>query len=51
MTKLIIGLIGYSGSGKSVFTEVARDKYNIVTISTGEFVRNEVNIRGLDITL
>jgi dephospho-CoA kinase len=50
MKKIIISVVGYSGSGKSTFSEIANQKYGIPVIATGPFVRQEVTRRGLDLT-
>jgi len=50
MNKMIIGLVGYSGSGKSLFTQIVRNNYEIPVISTGDFVRAEVKKRGFELT-
>jgi dephospho-CoA kinase len=50
MKKLVVGLVGHSGSGKSTFSELIRERYEVSRISTGDFVREEVSRRGLSPT-
>ncbi|RLE45312.1 hypothetical protein DRJ22_04675 [Candidatus Woesearchaeota archaeon] len=48
--KLIIGLTGYSCTGKDTFYESIYEAYPIPRITTGDLVRKEVQRRGLEIT-
>ncbi|MCL4363168.1 AAA family ATPase [Candidatus Marsarchaeota archaeon] len=48
MESLVIGLTGYSGSGKTTFYNVASKRYNISTLSTGDIVRAELQKRSLE---
>jgi dephospho-CoA kinase len=46
--KLVVGLVGMPGSGKSIVVETAQEKgYNIVTM--GDVVREETRKRGLEL--
>lgn len=48
--KLIIGLTGYSCTGKSTFYEYVSEAYSVPRITTGDLVRKEVQKRGLELT-
>ena len=48
--KLIIGLTGYSCTGKSTFYESVSETYSVPRITTGDLVRKEVQKRGLELT-
>lgn len=47
--KLIIGLTGYSCTGKSTFYEYVSEAYSVPRITTGDLVRKEVKKRGLEL--
>jgi len=47
--KLIIGLTGFSCTGKGTFYEYISSQYAIPKITTGDLVRKEVQKRGLDL--
>lgn len=47
--KLIIGLTGFSCTGKGTFYEYVSSQYVIPKITTGDLVRKEVQKRGLDL--
>ena len=48
--KLIIGLTGYSCTGKGTFYEYVSEEYSVPKITTGDLVRKEVQKRGLKLT-
>ena len=49
MTTMFVAITGTQGSGKSVFTEIAKKKYNIPTYRMGNIIVEECESRGLDI--
>ena len=48
--KLIVGLIGYSSSGKGTLAKFLGRRYGISVVSTGAIVRREVRRLGLSLT-
>lgn len=50
MKKAIIGLVGYSGSGKTSFCDIVNAVYDIPRISTGNIVRAEAMRMGCKLT-
>ncbi|MHA1154971.1 MAG: AAA family ATPase [Candidatus Heimdallarchaeota archaeon] len=49
MTTIFLAVTGAQGSGKSVFTNIAKDKYNIPTYRLGNIIIKECKKRGLEI--
>lgn len=47
---LIIGLVGYSNSGKETLYRTVYEFFHIPRITSGDMVRREVKKRGLDLT-
>jgi len=50
MPTKIIAVTGTQGSGKSVFTDIARKKYHIPTYRLGEVIIQECKKRGMEVT-
>ncbi len=49
MGTIFLAVTGTQGSGKSVFTEVAKTKYNIPTFRLGDIIFDECKKRGLEL--
>ncbi|MBN1329877.1 MAG: AAA family ATPase [Candidatus Heimdallarchaeota archaeon] len=49
MKTIFLAVTGTQGSGKSVFTEIAKEKYKIPTFRLGDIIIEECQKRGLDI--
>ena len=49
MTTIFLAITGAQGSGKSVFTGIAKNKYNIPTYRLGNIIIEECKKRGLEI--
>ena len=49
MKTIFLAVTGTQGSGKSVFTEIAKEKYNIPSYRLGDIIVEECKKRGLEI--
>ncbi len=49
MTTIFLAVTGAQGSGKSVFTGIAKNKYNIPTYRLGDIIIEECKKKGLEI--
>ena len=49
MKTIFLAVTGTQGSGKSVFTEIAKEKYNIPSYRLGDIIIEECKKRGLEI--
>lgn len=43
----LLGVVGFSGSGKAVFCRIAQDEFGVVWLSSGALVRNEISRQGV----
>ena len=48
--KFVIGLVGYSNSGKGTYSDFVGKDFRIPSLTTGDIVRAEVMRRGLELT-
>lgn len=49
MTTIFLAITGAQGAGKSIFTDIAKNKYNIPTYRLGNIIIEECEKRGLEI--
>ncbi len=49
MTTIYLAVTGTQGAGKSVFTEIAKEKYKIPTFRLGDIIIEECQKRGLEV--